>query len=234
MLKFGAQINPSIHVKLFGDSIINSERLPKSNLVVYFSKIRVDPVKRKNQHLFPNDRDYTFRKYGKLKDFTWYNEIILVTTKSHLEYIKNSPKLSIDYVDEEILAGRVYGVTVIHVEYNNKSSIKEVDLRLVRFNDINNLVYLNRYGMYESVSDVERFIDMIADADVIALKVDLDNPNFFGSDIVIYADDKTKIFLDKLMTIYNRNMRDYLYKHNITLGMVLDNLDLYHCLSYGV
>ena len=225
----GEQIDPSIHVKLFDGVTANSEKLPKNNLRVKFDKVSSGPSEDESEPLFSDIRDYTFRYYGKVKDFTWYDEETLVTTRSHLEYMKNSPKLSINHIDEEVLAGRVYGITLIDLESANR-----VNSRLTRLDDIDNWSFLYRYGSPESVSDIEKFLNMIAGADVIALHTRVGHEVDYVHDIILLVDDNTKIFLDKLMTIYNRNMRKYFSKHNITLGMVLDNLDLYHCLSYGV
>ena len=237
MLRFGEYLDSNSEV-LSGGSYVSMEELPKSGLIVNFQEVLYN-VKEKRR-LFRDVSNYTFRNYGKVKNFTWNiapSDIMrLTTTKSHLRYIKKrSQRLSVREVDEEVMAGRVY---VLELFDWNSSSGKPIiirgTLRLARLDNISYDVYLSKSNSTESASDIQRFLDMIAEADVIALHIDVNNLRYPGSDIMFVVDDNTKIFLDKLMTIYNRNMRDYLYKHNITLGMVLDNLDLYYCLSFGV
>jgi len=242
MLRFGEYPDEENEVKLYGiGRTTHSERLSKSGLDIYFRLLQLNVNPRlgiTSKFLFPKDKDYTFRSYGKMKDFTWYDKEILVTTRSHLEYIRNSPKLSVDYVDNEVLKGRVYGLELYDWEYSdNRLSLVSGTLQLVRFDNIKNYVYLSRYDEKEPVSDIQRFLDMIAEADVIALNAKVDrNVNYSHDFVLLVYDDQTKIFLDKLMTIYREDgrMREYLGEYNITLGMVLDNVDLYHCLSFGL
>jgi len=241
MLRLGVPIDEKNEVKLYRTGkTVHTETLPKSGLNVSFKSFQFDNDLRRGtgKPLLPNNNDYTFRKYGKLKNFAWYDEEILVTARSHLEYIRNSPKLSINYVDEEVLAGRVYGFSFVSSASDTEFYLigTSFGLRIVRLNAIRNWVDLYRHLTDESISDMEKLLYMIADADVIALSSDVGRNDYYGCDIILLVDDDTKILLDKLMTIYRDDgrMRGYLTKHDITLGMVLDNLDLYHCLSYGV
>ena len=221
------------------------EELPKSGLIVNFQEVLYN-VKEKRR-LFRDVSNYTFRNYGKVKNFTWNiapSDIMrLTTTKSHLRYIKKrSQRLSVREVDEEVMAGRVY---VLELFDWNSSSGKPIiirgTLRLARLDNMSYDVYLSKSNSTESASDVQRFLDMIAEADVIALNVRVSEiiekwRVILRPDLIIRVDDNTKIFLDKLITIYRRDgkMKKYFAEHNITLGMVLDNLDLYYCLSFGL
>ena len=218
---------------------MSMEELPKSGLIVNFQEVLYN-VKEKRR-LFRDVSNYTFRNYGKVKNFTWNiapSDIMrLTTTKSHLRYIKKrSQRLSVREVDEEVMAGRVYGLDLYSWDSSDDGlSLVGGTLGLVRFDSIaNNYVYLGRYYEREPASDIQRFLDMIAEADVIAMYAKTKHTSY--EEIIIRVDDNTKIFLDKLITIYRRDgkMEKYFAEHNITLGMVLDNLDLYYCLSFGL
>jgi len=239
MLKFGKSLDERYEIRLDyspTDKDINRVDLPASNLKIWFERTKYGLHERKSEFLFPSKEEYTFRNYGKLKDFSWDNEGKLVTTKSHLEYIKNSPKLSVKEIDREVIEGRVYGLDPYYLARSDDGlSLASGKLKLVRLDNTKNSVYLSRYHERDPASDIQRFLDMIAEADVIALYTNVNNDAYCH--IILHVDNNTKIkiFLDKLMTIYREDrMRRYLAKYNITLGMVLDNLDLYHCLSFGL
>jgi len=236
MLKLGEIFDKRTHVWLGHDEEVHKKRLTKNRLNIMFYRVMFGPGEDKLQPLFANDNDNTFRDYGKLKNFAWDYRLNLITTKSHLEYIRNSPKLPIDYVDNEVLAGRVYGLIFVGVySIGVKLPLQVGSLGLIRLNNIKNYVGLSRRYENESIDDIQRVFDMIAEADVISMYIKIENkPAHMPLPIVIRVDDKTKELLDKLMTIYKKEMKEYFQEHNITLGMVLDNLDLYHCLSYGL
>jgi len=235
MLRLGEIFDERTHVRLGHDTDVHEERLPKSRLRITFYRVMFGLREDKLQPLFANDNDNTFRDYGKLKNFTWDYRVNLITTKSHLEYMRNSPKLSIDYVDNEVLAGRVYVLSFAGFYSTDVELLQRVRLELVRLNDIKNNAGLNRRYEYESVDDTQRVFNMVAEADVISMRIKAEDKSIYRfATIVIRVDDKTKELLDKLMTIYRKEMKEYFKEHNITLGMVLDNLDLYHCLSYGL
>ena len=247
MLIFGAPFDEENEVKLYSTGrTAHSERLPKSGLDISFVSLRLatNPTLGINttKPLLPSSKDYTFRNYGKMKNFTWKYPRDITTTISHIQYIRKSPKLPIDEVDDEVLAGRVYGLDLFSWDHDpDKSMIIRGTLRLARLDNMSYDVYLSKSNSTESASDVQRFLDMIAEADVIALNVRVSEiiekwRVILRPDLIIRVDDNTKIFLDKLITIYRRDgkMKKYFAEHNITLGMVLDNLDLYYCLSFGL
>ena len=235
MLKLGEPFDERTHVWLGHDTDVHEERLSKNRLKITFYRVMFGRREDQFQPLFANDNDNTFRDYGKLKNFAWDYRVNLITTKSHLEYMKNSPKLPIDYVDNEVLAGRVYGLRFAGSYSTGDELLQRVRLELVRLNDIKNFAGLNRRYEYESVDDTQRVFNMVAEADVISMRIKAEDESTYRfATIVIRVDDKTKELLDKLMTIYKKEMKEYFKEHNITLGMVLDNLDLYYCLSFGL
>jgi len=250
MLIFGAPFDEENEVKLYSTGrTAHSERLPKSGLDISFVSLRLDtnPTLGINttKPLLPSSKDYTFRNYGKMKNFTWKYPRKITTTISHIQYIRKSPRLSIDEVDDEILAGRVYGLELYSWRYPYPEPILiRGTLKLARLDDMSYYACLDNDDYAESASDVQRFLDMIADVDVIALNVEVTKEDvIFRPDFVIHVDDNTKLLLDKLMKIYKDvrgmsrrygKMKEYMRRHNITLGMVLDNLDLYYCLSFGL
>jgi len=186
--------------------------------------------------LFPKESDYTFRDYGKVKNFTWRYGRYLATTRSHLEYIRNSPILDISNVEAEITKGRVYGLSLDYWETTTMGAVTEGALYLVKPKDKKTAFLSGRPR--ENSHDMQRFLDLIAEADVIGLLAQIRLDQFISNATILFNindNDQLKVFLDKLITIYStrKNMNKYLGKNKITLGNVMDNIDLYHCLSYG-
>jgi len=241
MLKFGAPFDKENELQLFYsghdehwvylDNIDLSARFKIFKAVNLFKAYSLTQV-------FPDEGYYTFRNYGQMKNFTWKHKKYIVTTKSHLEYIRNSRALSVDMVEAEIKKGRVYILTLENWHgnmYGKSYIITDGALLLARLG-IWETAILTGIGMMEDVSDIQRFLDIINEAYVIGLYAFISmGGKAAWADIIFHVDDNTKIFLDKLITIYRKDgvMRRYLGEHKITLGMVLDNLDLYHCLSFG-
>jgi len=236
MLIFGAPFDEENEVKLFykkreGHWVYLDNIDLGAELVIFYAD--------NSAPFFPDEGYYTFRNYGQMKNFTWKYSNHITTTKSHLEYIHNSRALYVDRVEAEIKKGRVYVLTLseaaVKRKYGNSYILTEGAFLLARLGNWETAILSGR-GMREDASNIQRFLDIINEAYVIGLYAFISmGKHRVWADIIFHVDDNTKIFLDKLITIYKDvgRMREYLSRHKITLGMVLDNLDLYYCLSFG-
>jgi len=174
------------------------------------------------EYLFTNNKSYTFRKYGKLKDFTWKkadSDSDLVVKIDHVPKLKRSPKIDPVKVQNLIHEERVYGLKV------SLDEIKVVKAHLKHHTSI----FTDRYPNISS--DIQYILDTLGESDVIGLKVNIDYLEVY--DVVIVVDQRSKELLDKLTRIYD-NLKEYIEKNKITLGAVLKNLDLYYCIALGV
>ena len=200
----------------------------KFNLV-HFERFgfREELFKPEDEEDYEYYEDYTFRYYGKLKDFSWYFQksrkmTYLITKRSYIRKFREAPFVLLEDVTKDVNEGRVYEL------YLGRSFPLTVALVIhpVHTRDI---VVIARKNIEESFRDYERLLENLGEADVIGIHAEVD----FSDNLLIRVDDRMKVFLDKLIIIYTR-LSKYLTEYDIPLGTVLDNIDLYHCLSYGV
>jgi hypothetical protein len=160
-------------------------------------------------------RDYTFRDYGKLKNFAI--RLVMSATsvaipKSYLPRLKNSPIIPLHEIEENI--DRVYGLDLLY--WRNQSTV--MPLLKGEFVDI---------GFTRS--DMITLTNILDEQQVIGLFVRLPMKGLDRSmlvDFLLLVDDNTKRLLNKLIYIYT-HISDFLEKKGITLKDVLEDVDLY-------
>jgi len=208
-------------VALFYGEVVHTEYLhTKDGYTIRFNF--TDAYLMNGEYLFTNNKSYTFRKYGKLKDFTWKkadSDSDLVVKTYHVPKLKRSPKIDPAKVQNLIYEERVYGLQV------SIGEIRVAKTHLKRHSSIFTDLYP---GVFV---DIQYILDTLGESDVIGLKVNIDYEDVY--DVVIVVDQKSKELLDKLTTIYD-NLKKYIEKNKITLGAVLENLDLYYCIALGM
>jgi hypothetical protein len=165
--------------------------------------------------LFPNLKDYTFRNYGKLKNFAIlrdFNGFYGITVpRSYITRLQNSPIIPITEIERNI--DRIYAILF--------------DFFLLTSVDIWNLTHAKPKRIYSSREDLQILANMLGEAQVIGLLVLISRTPEYGTyHFLILVDDDTKVVLNKLIYIYS-NIRDFLEKHNISLKDILEDIDLY-------
>jgi hypothetical protein len=153
--------------------------------------------------------DYTFRDYGKLKNFG-----ITMTTpgvfipKSYLQRLKTAPKIPVSVIKENIQ--HIYAISYLYsyILYIIQPKIKIVEISIPDFNSF------------------KTFYTMLDEQQVIGLFVELPMKGLHLVNFLLLVDDDTKVVLNKLIYIYS-NIKDFLKKHNISLKDILEDIDLY-------
>ena len=237
----GKPYNGDRDVALTFDNYVNEHHLylRKHNEVIKIEFANIVTYIKRGLHyrfnLYDDNEEFTFRDYGKLKDFTWKRVAIEsdhaltypVIKKTYLERLRSSPKIPIEKVTEIMDEGRVYGLHMT-LERDGNVTSGRLSIDPIHKNDISINIY--RDGVYENLTDIQQVLDMLGESDVIGIHV------LTGDEIdllIMVNDYKVKEYIDKLVTIYDK-LRDYLTHNNTPLGTVINNIDLYHCLSYGV
>jgi len=201
-------------------------------LNITFMKVNVS-IDNQDKPLFCYDYSYTFRDYGQLKNFTWKSTSIVIK-KSYLNKLWDSREIPRNIVTKAINEGRVYGLNVILEDYDYMTG-KPYSAKLYVLPihpDTEEEIWIFRPDDYESPDDVQRVLDILGESRVIGIYVQLED-HCISSLIIKINDSKTKWFIDKLITVYRKFRYDF-QDNDISLGAVLDNLDLYYCLSFGV
>jgi hypothetical protein len=172
-------------------------------------------VRTREADLFPKLQDYTFRDYGKLKnfailrDFKGFYEITV--PRSYITRLQNSPIIPITEIERNI--DRIYAILFDY-------------LRLTPVN-IWNLTHAESKRIASSREDLQILANMLDEAQVIGLLVLVHRTPEYGTyNFLLLVDDNTKTLLDKLIFIYT-HISDYLEKEGITLKDVLEDIDLY-------
>jgi len=192
----------------------------------------------KEYPLFPNKEEYTFRDYGKLENFTWKEVTKFnfpVIRKSYLDRLRNSPRISRYEVVKAIIEDRVYG---LEFSLWNGSTSGRMSGGIMTLVSISTGFIIDIYDESDSaITNYQRLFDMLGGSDVIGMFVNVRGPysnkSIYIQGFVIQINDADKQFLNRLILIYNKLSRN-LRANRISLGHVLDNLDLYYCIALGV
>jgi hypothetical protein len=160
--------------------------------------------------------NYTFRDYGKLKNFALrtnyrYGQTSthIVIPKSYLPRLQNSPIIDKITIEENL--DRVYALD-LHYERKTVytlSLLKPLDFQPIGFTH----------------DDMITFTAMLGEETVVGLFVLIPEDHYYYH-FLLLVDDNTKRLLNKLIYIYT-HISDFLEKHNITLKDVLEDVDLY-------
>jgi hypothetical protein len=160
--------------------------------------------------------NYTFRDYGKLKNFalrTIYRygqtSTRIVIPKSYLPRLQNSPIIDKRTIEENL--DRVYALD-LHYERKTVftlSLLKPLDFQPIGFTH----------------DDMITFTDMLGEETVVGLFVLIPEGHYYYH-FLILVDEDTKLVLDKLIYIYT-HISGYLEEQGITLKDVLEDIDLY-------
>jgi len=195
----------------------------------------------KKYPLFYDEGEYTFRDYGKLENFTWKNIAKFdfpIIRKSYLDRLRNSPKISRHEVIKAIIEDRVYGLELSIWRNDTSGRVSGGIMTLI---SISTGLVTYIYDESDSViTNYQRLLDMLGRSDVIGMYVRIrgvrgpyNSKPFYIQGLVIKVNDADRQFLNKLILIYNKLMKD-LRANKISLGHVLDNIDLYYCIALGL
>jgi hypothetical protein len=169
--------------------------------------------------LFSSDSEYTFRDYGKLKNFddkdTFHVRMApghthITIDKSYLKRLRSSPEIDVHYVKDNIT--RLYALDIF-VE------LTEPIIRL----SLTNITDRKSFTFILEPQEAQYLYDMLGEQQVIAIFPII---NRYSYDLLLLVDDDTKRLLNKLIYIYS-NISDFLNKHNISLKDILEDIDLY-------
>jgi hypothetical protein len=170
--------------------------------------------------LFSSDSEYTFRDYGKLKNFddkdTFHVRMApghthITIDKSYLKRLRSSPEIDVHYVKDNIT--RLYALDIF-VE------LTEPIIRL----SLTNITDRKSFTFILEPQEAQYLYDMLGEQQVIAIFAIVNNVDHYN--FLLLVDDNTKTLLDKLIFIYT-HISDYLEKEGITLKDVLEDIDLY-------
>jgi hypothetical protein len=169
--------------------------------------------------LFSSDSEYTFRDYGKLKNFddkdTSHVRMApghthITIDKSYLKRLRSSPEIDVHYVEDNITKLYILDLWV---------KLNEPTIRL----SFQNITDGKSFTFILEPQEAQYLYDMLGEQQVIVI---FPIVNGYSYDFLLLVDDNTKRLLNKLIYIYT-HISDFLKKKGITLKDILEDIDLY-------
>ena len=194
---------------------------PKFQIEFYPVEVRRAQSDQTLGHLFDKFTDYTFRDYGPFRNFDFKGYGSLTIKEYYLNVLKSSQIIPLEEIDSNI--NRIYGISIFASSTEPLSGQLNIWAVKGKFK----VARIYDYG----IDGIKRLLEHMKDAKVVGLYAGIHGD---WLNLLVLVDDKTRAIFNILIAIYTSNVTTQLIKNKTPLTTVLDNLDLYHCISLGL